>query len=75
MTSKTDGVADAPVLTIPEVADSVANAAELKDGLQAEVTVPAGSAEGDTLTLTVSKPDGTTDTVEHKLTAKEVEDG
>ncbi|MCX1919297.1 hypothetical protein JDV46_25205, partial [Escherichia coli] len=37
VTSKTDDVADAPVLTIPEVADSVANAAELKDGLQAEV--------------------------------------
>ncbi|EPC1716736.1 Ig-like domain-containing protein, partial [Escherichia coli] len=70
-----DGVADTtPVVTIPEAADGV-NAEELKDGVQAEVTVPAGSAEGDTLTLTVSKPDGTTDTVEHKLTAKEVEDG
>ncbi|MFN6756635.1 hypothetical protein ACK4PD_18195, partial [Proteus mirabilis] len=35
VTSKTDGVADAPVLTIPEVADGYANADELKDGLQA----------------------------------------
>ncbi|WP_244581774.1 Ig-like domain-containing protein, partial [Escherichia coli] len=70
-----DGAVDAtPVVTIPEAADGV-NAEELKDGVQTEVTVPKGSAEGDTLTLTVSNPDGTTDTVEHKLTAKEVEDG
>ncbi|HEM0007189.1 TPA: hypothetical protein U0R91_004821, partial [Escherichia coli] len=32
VTSKTDGVADAPVLSIPEVADGYANADELKDG-------------------------------------------
>ncbi|EEC7249383.1 RTX toxin, partial [Escherichia coli] len=41
----------------------------------AEVTVPAGSAEGDTVTLTVTKPDGKTETVSHKLTAEEVKDG
>ena len=33
-------------LTIPEVADGYANADELKDGLQAEVTLPAGTVEG-----------------------------
>ncbi|EGJ1940445.1 RTX toxin [Escherichia coli] len=75
VTSKTDGVADAPVLSIPEVADGYANAEELKDGVQTEVTVPKGSAAGDTLTLTVTKPDGTTDTVEHTLTADEVTAG
>ncbi|STP21822.1 RTX family exoprotein A [Escherichia coli] len=33
-------------LSIPEVTDGYANADELKDGLQAEVTLPAGTAEG-----------------------------
>ncbi|HFL5051306.1 TPA: Ig-like domain-containing protein, partial [Escherichia coli] len=70
-----DGATDAmPVVTIPEAADGV-NAKELKDGVQTEVTVPKGSAEGDTLTLTVTRPDGTTDTVEHTLTADEVAAG
>ncbi|OKB81525.1 hypothetical protein BMT51_23710 [Escherichia coli] len=70
-----DGVADTtPVVTIPEATGGV-NAEELKDGIQAEVTVPAGSAEGDTVTLTVTKPDGKTETVGRELTAKEVEDG
>ncbi|WP_252403715.1 Ig-like domain-containing protein, partial [Escherichia coli] len=40
-----------------------------------EVTVPKGSAAGDTLTLTVTRPDGTTGTVEHMLTADEVAAG
>ncbi|EIW5406702.1 RTX toxin, partial [Escherichia coli] len=70
-----DGVVDTtPVVTIPEAADGV-NADELKDGVQTEVTVPGGSAAGDTLTLTITKPDGTTDTVEHTLTADEVTAG
>ncbi|MFU9003366.1 Ig-like domain-containing protein, partial [Proteus sp. TSJ240517] len=70
-----DGVVDTtPVVTIPEAADGV-NADELKDGVQTEVTVPAGSAEGDKLTLTITKPDGSTDTVEHTLTADEVTAG
>ncbi|HCN41740.1 MAG TPA: hypothetical protein DIS95_04970, partial [Proteus vulgaris] len=51
------------------------NAEELKDGVQTEVTVPGGSAEGDTLTLTITKPDGKTETVEHTLTADEVKVG
>ncbi|EJW1547066.1 Ig-like domain-containing protein, partial [Escherichia coli] len=71
-----DGVADVtPAVTIPEATDGVVNAAEQKDGVQAEVTVPAGSAEGDTVTLTVTKPDGKTETVSHELTAEEVKDG
>ncbi|UXJ01223.1 hypothetical protein N6W67_03120 [Proteus mirabilis] len=37
------------------------NADELKDGVQTQVTVPGGSAAGDTLTLTITKPDGSTD--------------
>ncbi|UXJ01451.1 Ig-like domain-containing protein [Proteus mirabilis] len=39
------------------------------------MTVPGGSAAGDTLTLTITKPDGSTDTVEHTLTADEVTAG
>ncbi|MBS3852880.1 Ig-like domain-containing protein, partial [Proteus mirabilis] len=70
-----DGMVDTtPVVTIPEATDGV-NADELKDGVQTEVTVPGGSAEGDKLTLTITKPDGSTDTVEHTLTADEVAAG
>ncbi|HGW3689224.1 TPA: Ig-like domain-containing protein, partial [Proteus mirabilis] len=70
-----DGTVDTtPVVTIPEAADGV-NADELKDGVQTQVTVPGGSAAGDTLTLTITKPDGSTDTVEHTLTADEVAAG
>ena len=70
-----DGTVDTtPVVIIPEAADGV-NADELKDGVQTEVTVPGGSAAGDTLTLTITKPDGSTDTVEHTLTADEVTAG
>ncbi|MEX9799559.1 Ig-like domain-containing protein, partial [Proteus terrae] len=70
-----DGVADTtPMVTIPEATNGV-NAEELKDGVQTEVTVPGGSAEGDILTLTITKPDGSTETVEHTLTADEVATG
>ncbi|EFK6875567.1 RTX toxin, partial [Escherichia coli] len=75
VTSKTDGVADAPALTIPEVADSVANAAELKDGLQAEVKLPAGTVEGAVITLTVTHPDKTTRTETHTVSKDEAADG
>ncbi len=75
VTSKTDGVADAPVLTIPEVADGYANADELKDGLQAEVTLPAGTVEGAEITLTVTRPDKTTETVTHTVTKDEAAAG
>uniref|UniRef100_UPI0022E0505E Ig-like domain-containing protein n=1 Tax=Proteus mirabilis TaxID=584 RepID=UPI0022E0505E len=52
-----DGTVDTtPVVTIPEATDGV-NADELKDGVQTEVTVPGGSAAGDTLTLTITKPE------------------
>ncbi|MDX4950234.1 Ig-like domain-containing protein, partial [Proteus mirabilis] len=75
VTSKTDGVADAPVLTIPEVADGYANADELKDGLQAEVTLPAGTVEGAEITLTITRPDKSTETVTHTVTKDEVTAG
>ncbi|MGO2680762.1 MAG: Ig-like domain-containing protein, partial [Proteus vulgaris] len=71
VTSKTDGVTDAPVLNIPEVADGYANADELKDGLQAEVTLPAGTVEGAEITLTITRPDKSTETVTHTVTKDE----
>ncbi|MCF4024439.1 RTX toxin, partial [Escherichia coli] len=74
VTSKTDGVSDAPVLTIPEAADSV-NAEELKDGVQAEVTLPAGTVEGAVITLTVTHPDQSTENVTHNVTGDEVTAG
>ncbi|HCZ8648726.1 TPA: hypothetical protein O4E70_002677, partial [Proteus mirabilis] len=70
-----NGVVDTtPVVTIPEATDGV-NADELKDGVQTEVSVPGGSAAGDTLTLTITKPDDSIETVEHTLTADEVTAG
>ncbi|KAA2047711.1 RTX toxin [Escherichia coli] len=61
--------------TIPEVTDGYANADELKDGLQAEVTLPAGTAEGAVITLTVTRPDKTTENVTHTVTKDEVAAG
>ncbi|WP_256821909.1 BppU family phage baseplate upper protein, partial [Rodentibacter trehalosifermentans] len=49
----------APKLTIPEAADGV-NAEEAQDGVQAEVTLPAKTAVGDTVVVTVTKPDEST---------------
>ncbi|WP_420800776.1 Ig-like domain-containing protein, partial [Proteus terrae] len=75
VTSKTDGVTDAPVLNIPEVADGYANADELKDGLQAEVTLPGGTEEGAEITLTITRPDKSTETVTHTVTKDEAAAG
>ncbi|MDY8874441.1 Ig-like domain-containing protein, partial [Escherichia coli] len=44
-------------------------------GLQAEVTLPAGTAEGAVITLTVTRPDKTTENVTHTVTADEVAAG
>ncbi|WP_348535607.1 Ig-like domain-containing protein, partial [Morganella morganii] len=75
VTAKPDPVSDVPVLTIPEVVDGYANADELKDGLQAEVTLPAGTAEGAEITLTITRPDNTTETITHTVTKDEVAAG
>ncbi|OLN18964.1 hypothetical protein BUE67_12565 [Corynebacterium diphtheriae] len=57
------------------MADGYANADELKDGLQAEVTLPAGTVEGAEITLTVTRPDKTTETVTHTVTKDEAAAG
>ncbi|WP_201586193.1 Ig-like domain-containing protein [Psychrobacter phenylpyruvicus] len=70
-----DGVADqAPVVTIPEAADGV-NAEELSNGVETNVTIPTGTQEGDTVTLTITNPDGTTSTVEHTVDQAEIDAG
>ncbi|KKD57837.1 hypothetical protein RN22_24265, partial [Grimontia sp. AD028] len=56
------GTDEAPVLTIAEATDGVSEA-EASDGVQVSVAVPTGTVSGDTITLTVTQPDGTTETV------------
>ena len=43
----------APVIAIPEAEDGV-NADEIADGIQTQVTLPTGTLEGDSITLTVT---------------------
>ncbi|KKD57838.1 hypothetical protein RN22_24260, partial [Grimontia sp. AD028] len=57
------GTDEAPVLTIAEATDGVSEA-EASDGVQVSVAVPTGTLVGDTVTLTVTQPDGTTETVD-----------
>ncbi|MHA3893264.1 Ig-like domain-containing protein, partial [Acinetobacter sp. GXMZU3951] len=46
-----------PILTITEAADGYVNADELSDGIQTNVSLPTGTEEGDTITLTITNPD------------------
>ena len=50
---------NAPALTIPEADDGHVNAAEAEDGkLEAKVTLPAGTAAGDTVVLAIHDGNG-----------------
>ncbi|MEH6576589.1 MAG: retention module-containing protein [Amphritea sp.] len=69
---ETDG--SVPVVSIPEAVDGI-NAAELADGAQAEITLPTGTEAGDTVTLTVTAPDGSTEQIEHTVTPDDITDG
>ncbi|MBD1567812.1 hypothetical protein, partial [Vibrio sp. S12_S33] len=54
-----DGTSDtAPTVTIADAADGSVNVAENSDGLETNVTLPTGVEEGDTVTLTITNPDG-----------------
>ncbi|MBO1517809.1 BapA/Bap/LapF family large adhesin [Psychrobacter halodurans] len=64
----------APVIAIPEAEDGV-NADEIADGIQTEVTLPTGTLEGDTITLTVTPADGTPIQITHVVTGPEVANG
>ncbi|USH01143.1 Ig-like domain-containing protein [Grimontia kaedaensis] len=61
-----NGADEAPIVAIAEAADGV-NKNEANDGIQAQVTPPAGTLPGDTITLTLSDPDGHQTTLEHTV--------
>ncbi|MEH8033332.1 Ig-like domain-containing protein [Gallibacterium anatis] len=64
-----DGKADTndingkPSVSIPEDTDGGVTATEFNDGVQVKVTLPAGTQEGDTITLTVTPKGGEAFTV------------
>ena len=71
----TEGVEQAPTVSIPEATDGYINAAELNDenGIQTIVTLPEGTVAGDTVTVTFKPSNGgEAITVEHKVTEEEV---
>ena len=64
----------APVLAIPE--GPLVNSTENNDGVQVNVTAgPGGYSAGDTITVSVTRPDATTATVSRVVTAAEVTAG
>lgn len=65
----------APVIAIAEAEDGV-NADEIADGIQTEVTLPTGTLEGDTITLTVTPAGGGTPVeITHTVTGPEATAG
>ena len=67
----------APVIAIPEAEDGV-NADEIADGIQTQVTLPTGTLEGDSITLTVTPvtpAGGTPIEITHIVTGPEVANG
>jgi Bacterial Ig-like domain len=67
----------APVqtLTMPESAAGEVNQAMAAAGLPMTVTLPSGAVAGDTLTSTITNPDGTTSTISRPITAAEATAG
>ena len=65
----------APVIVIPEAENGV-NAQEIADGIQTQVTLPTGTLEGDSITLTVTPPGGGAPIqITHTVTGTEATDG
>ncbi|MBO1531904.1 Ig-like domain-containing protein [Psychrobacter sp. F1192] len=64
----------APVIAIAEAENGV-NADEIADGIQTQITLPTGTLEGDTITLTVTPAGGTPIQITHIVTAPEVANG
>ncbi|KKD57891.1 hypothetical protein RN22_23975, partial [Grimontia sp. AD028] len=54
-----NGTDELPLVAIPEAADGI-NKDEAGDGIDVLVTPPTGIEPGDTVTLTLTKPDGST---------------
>ena len=70
-----DQVEGKPGITIPEAQDGYINGKELEDGVQTQITLPKGTIEGATVTVTITKPDGTTEQISHTVTGDEVTNG
>ncbi|MEI8672534.1 Ig-like domain-containing protein [Vibrio sp. SA48] len=71
-----DGTSDtAPTVTIADAADGSVNVAENSDGLETNVTLPTGVEEGDTITLTITNPDGSTTEQTYTVTAADLANG
>ena len=51
-------IASAPVITIPEASDGLISGEEAADGVQVEIELPDGITDGDTVTVSVTQPDG-----------------
>ena len=66
-----DTTIGAPVVAIPEAAGNV-NDTEAADGVALVVTIPANVRVGDTITTTVTAPNGTTSTLSHTLVASDL---
>ncbi|MFU2132012.1 Ig-like domain-containing protein [Gallibacterium anatis] len=59
----TNDINGKPSVSIPENADGGVTAKEFNDGVQVQVTLPAGTQKGDTITLTVTPKGGEAFTV------------
>ncbi len=74
----TNAAVPAPVITIAEAAGGI-TADELADGtpagIQTSVTLPTGSAVGDTITFTVTDPSGDVRTITHTVTNGDITAG
>jgi hypothetical protein len=77
---KADGTDEAiavPAVVLTEAVNATPgiNAAELTDGLQAQVTLPTGSVLGDKLNIAVTAPNGTVRVFSHTVTGTEASNG
>ena len=70
-----DQVEGKPGIIIPEAQDGYINGKELEDGVQTQIILPKGTIEGATVTVTITKPDGTTEQISHTVTGDEVTNG
>ncbi|MBD1563971.1 Ig-like domain-containing protein, partial [Vibrio sp. S12_S33] len=64
-----------PTLTIVNAADGSVNATENNRGVEINVTLPTGVKEGDTVTLTITNPDGSETEQTYTVTAADLSNG
>ncbi|WP_367618117.1 type I secretion C-terminal target domain-containing protein [Vibrio sp. Y20_XG_PY13] len=58
-----------------DAADGSVSVAENSDGIETNVTLPTGVEEGDTITLTITNPDGSTTEQAYTVTAADITNG